>query len=93
MAALVVFGTVLPFSLYLYGVECIGAVKASMLASSEPVTAVLLSALWLDTEFLPPDIIGIVFILLTVGLLSKDKSNKKPVVVRKEGLINDRRVL
>ena len=90
IGCLIIFGTVLPFSLYLYGVECIGAIKASMLASSEPLTAVLLSALWLDTKFLPPDIIGIVFILLTVGLLSRDKSHKKPAVIRKEGLVNDR---
>jgi len=71
-AGLVIFGTTIPFAVYMVGVQKIGAVNASLLASVEPVTAVIISAVWLKTKFLPPDILGIACIVIMVLILSKD---------------------
>lgn len=51
VGGVVVMGTILAYTLYLQGVADIGAVRASMLASIEPVAATLFSVLWLRTVF------------------------------------------
>ena len=51
LAAIVLIGTALSFTLYLQGVSDIGSVKASMLACIEPVSATVISALWKKSRF------------------------------------------
>lgn len=75
--AISVIGTAVAFSLYLQGIQEIGPVKASMLASIEPVAATLFSFFWLKTPFTSIDILGFVFIMTTVFLLSKKPKIKK----------------
>ena len=75
--AIAVIGTAMAYSLYLKGISEIGPVKASMLASVEPVAATLFSFLWMGTHFEFIDVIGFILILATVFLLSrKPKSDK-----------------
>ena len=69
MAVVVVLGTVLSFSFYMEGVRMIGAAKASLLASVEPVTATIASALMMHVVFAGMDVLGIVCILGAVLLL------------------------
>lgn len=71
LAGIILIGTLVAYTLYLQGVQDIGAVKASMLASVEPVSATLFSALWLHTNFVFMDMIGFFLILTTVFLLAK----------------------
>ncbi|MEG2144779.1 MAG: EamA family transporter, partial [Oscillospiraceae bacterium] len=66
-------GTLLAFWLYLQGVHDIGAVKASMLASVEPLSATLFAAFWLKSKISPIDIVGFSMIMATVFLLAKRK--------------------
>ena len=73
--AIAVIGTAMAYSLYLKGISEIGPVKASMLASVEPVAATLFSFLWMGTHFEFIDVAGFVLILATVFLLSR-KPNK-----------------
>lgn len=73
VAAIVLIGTALSFTLYLRGVSDIGSVKASMLACVEPVSATVISALWLGTKFTVVDILGLAAIITTVLLLTKKK--------------------
>lgn len=73
ISGMVIVGTVLAYTLYLQGVASIGAVRASMLACVEPVSAALFSCFWLKTEFAPIDIIGFVMVLSTVFILSGNK--------------------
>ena len=70
MAVVVVLGTVLSFSFYMEGVRMIGAAKASLLASVEPVTATIAPALIIHVVFAGMDVLGIVCILGAVLLLS-----------------------
>ncbi len=66
-----VLGTAAAYTLYLQGVQDIGSVNASILASIEPVSATVFSALWLKTVFEAVDIAGFACILMTVFLLAK----------------------
>lgn len=74
MAAIILLGTVLSFSLFMQGVADIGPVKSSMLAATEPVSATVFSALWLHTSFSFSDLIGFILILTTIFLLAKESS-------------------
>ena len=73
VCGMVVMGTVLAYTLYLQGVSDIGAVRASLLCSVEPVSATMFSVFWLKTEFMMIDLVGFACILLTVFLLSGRK--------------------
>ena len=48
-----------------------GPVKSSMLASTEPLSATVFSAVWLHTAFTIPDLIGFACIIATIFLLAK----------------------
>ena len=67
---IIVIGTAVAFTLYLQGVVDIGPVKASMIASIEPVSATLFAFVWLSTSFKGIDLIGFAMILVTIFLLA-----------------------
>jgi drug/metabolite transporter (DMT)-like permease len=71
VSGMVVMGTLLAYTMYLQGVADIGGVRASMLASVEPVSATLFSVFWLGTQFMWIDLAGFVCIMATVFLLAK----------------------
>ena len=71
VAGMIIVGTVIAYPLYVQGVNDVGPVKASMLASVEPVSAAVISAVWLKSEFALMDIVGFVCIITTVFLLAK----------------------
>ena len=70
VAGIVIFGTVLAYTFYLEGIHLIGATKASIISSIEPVAATVISAVWLGTEFSGADIIGFAMIISTVFIIS-----------------------
>lgn len=76
MAVVVVVGTVLSFSFYMEGVRIIGAAKASLFASIEPVTATIATVLMMHAAFTAMDFIGFVFILAAVLMLSVEPRKK-----------------
>ncbi|MDD2993854.1 MAG: EamA family transporter [Pygmaiobacter sp.] len=73
---IVIIGTALAFSLFLAGASIVGPLKASLLGSVEPLTAILLSAAVLGAAFTVWDFIGFVLILGVVALLSLSKGQK-----------------
>ena len=75
VAGMIIVGTVIAYPLYVQGVNDVGPVKASMLASVEPVSAAVISALWLGSEFVLMDIVGFVCIIATVFLLAKPEKD------------------
>lgn len=70
-AGIVIFGTVLAYTMYLYGVTLIGPVKASMIASIEPVAATVFMIVWLKESFHYMDFFGFLCIFTTIFLLLK----------------------
>ena len=63
-------GTIIAYTLFLRGVSLIGAVKGSLLASIEPVSAVFFSVLIMHDIFYPVDFLGMIFILVGVFLIT-----------------------
>ena len=80
MSFIVLFGTICAFYVYLTGVKLVGASSASMLACIEPVAATVISVVWLKVRFRMIDLLGFVFVLSTVFIISL--SLKREVVVR-----------
>lgn len=80
VSGIVILGTVLAYSFYLEGIRLIGATKASIISSIEPVAATVISAVWLGTEFTFTDIIGFIMIISTVFIISL--FNKKEHIER-----------
>ncbi len=79
LAGVILLGTVLAYTFYLEGIHLIGATKASIISSIEPVAATVISAVWLKTEFAVSDIIGFAMIISTIITISlcSHKSNRK----------------
>ncbi|MBP9999917.1 MAG: DMT family transporter, partial [Clostridiales bacterium] len=74
VGGVVILGTAVAYTIYLQGVADVGAVKASLLSSVEPVSSTVISVLWLHTKFEIIDIIGFACILATIFLLTKKES-------------------
>jgi drug/metabolite transporter (DMT)-like permease len=67
-----VLGSIVAFPLFMQGIEDVGPVRSSMLAATEPVSATLISAVWLGTQFPLSSLIGFACILVTIFLLAKN---------------------
>ncbi|MCB7317185.1 DMT family transporter [Lacrimispora sp. 210928-DFI.3.58] len=83
LTGVIVVGTALAFALYLQGVSMIGPLRGSILASVEPISAVILSVLWLGTAFETADFLGFVLILsavmvLTLAQQKRGKTTERP---------------
>ena len=77
LCGIVLLGTVVAFSLYLQAVSDIGPVRASVLASIEPVASAVISFLWLGVKFEPVDLVGFALIISTVFVLALKKKKKE----------------
>ena len=70
LAGVIILGTVVAYTFYLEGIHLIGATKASIISSIEPVAATVISFLWLGTDFSFADIIGFIMIISTIFIIS-----------------------
>ena len=77
LGIIIVFGTVIPYTAYLLGISLCGAVKGSMIASIEPVSATLCMVFWLGEEFFAIDFVGFVCIFTTIFLLAKGSESRQ----------------
>lgn len=68
----VVIGTIISFTVYLQGVNLIGAVKGSIVACFEPIAAIIFSVLLIGTKFSFYDLLGSSIILLSVIILNRN---------------------
>ena len=73
LAYLVLFGTVAAFGLYLSSTRYIQPSEAGVLASVEPLTAIVLSVVLFGTSFVAMDFLGSACILATVAILARVK--------------------
>ena len=67
---LVVIGTIFAYTAFLKGTSLVGAVKGSLLASFEPISAVFFAFVIMKEHFFMVDVIGMAIILLAVLLIS-----------------------
>lgn len=66
----VVLGTAVAFTAYLWGVDRIGPVRASLIGSLEPIAATAFSALVMGTSYTGVDIVGMALIVGAVVTIS-----------------------
>ena len=66
----VIFGTLIAFSCYLESLKYIEAYEASILGSVEPLSAALLSMMFLDVKFSTIQWFGSILIISTISVLS-----------------------
>ncbi len=67
---LIVFGTLIPFTLFIKSIQLIGAAKAGILSCMEPFSSVIVSVAWLGQRFTAADYLGFACIILAVTLIS-----------------------
>ena len=70
MLITVVLGTAVAFTAYLWGVDRIGPVRASLVGSLEPIAATAFSALIMGTNYTIIDLVGILLIVGAVVSIS-----------------------
>jgi drug/metabolite transporter (DMT)-like permease len=75
---IILFGTLFAFYGYLAAVQKIGPETTSLLACAEPLSAALVSVLWLNVPFGVMDWLGSICIMATIFLLSLNK-HKEPI--------------
>jgi drug/metabolite transporter (DMT)-like permease len=71
---IIVFGTLIPFYCYLESLRYLSASEASVLSCAEPLSAAILSIVWLHVTFGIVQWIGTVFILVTIMLISRSRN-------------------
>lgn len=69
-AALVVLGTFCSYLFYMQGVRMVGSLKTALLSTAEPISATVLSAVWIGVVFAPTDLIGFALILAMMLLVA-----------------------
>jgi drug/metabolite transporter, DME family len=79
-----VFGTVLPFGLYLEGVNLIRATRSSITGMLEPITAGALSYIFLNEVMAPLQLVGGVLVIFAIILLQvrQEFDDKAPAMIR-----------
>lgn len=70
LAAFIFVGTFAAFALYLHGVSIVGSVQGGLLGAIEPVSATVVSALWLGTAFSGFDVAGMVLMIAMIFLVT-----------------------
>ncbi len=78
MAFIVLLGSFAAFYFYSSATKLIGAQKTSLLATTEPLVVVLLTVVWLRTDFLWVDMLGGICIVFTILILSKKDKKVQP---------------
>jgi drug/metabolite transporter (DMT)-like permease len=71
---IVIFGTLIPFYCYLESLRYLSASEASVLSCAEPLSAAILSIIWLHVTFGIVQWVGTVLILITIMLISRRRS-------------------
>ncbi|KHD46349.1 DMT family transporter [Streptococcus hongkongensis] len=67
---LIIVGTIFAYTFFLKGASLVGPVKGSLLAAVEPIASVLFAVLLLSEIFYPIDLLGMLFIMMAVLLIS-----------------------
>lgn len=81
LVGIIGIGTIFTYTVFLKGATLIGPVKSSLLASVEPVAAVVFAFLVMSEHFFFIDILGMVLILSAVTLISAKDLIKKASLV------------
>ena len=73
LAVAVLVGTFGAYGLFLHGISIVGPVAGNMLGAAEPVSATVISALWLATPFVWADWAGLALMVATIVLIARHR--------------------
>ncbi|WNF35184.1 DMT family transporter [Bacillaceae bacterium IKA-2] len=73
-----IFVTVVSFIMYYYGIQQIGAAKASIFINFMPISAVIMASVFLEEALTFPHLIGATFVLSGVTLSTYKRTSKVP---------------
>ena len=76
VTAIAIFGTLIPFLIYGFGVRLLGNVKASLFATVEPVVSAILAFFLANVTFTKIDILGFVCILGAIQIVAMQAVRK-----------------
>ena len=76
VTAIAIFGTLIPFLIYGFGVRLLGNVKASLFATVEPVVSAILAFFLANVTFTKIDILGFVCILGAIQVVAMQAVRK-----------------
>ena len=76
MVIAILVGTFAAYGLYLHGISIVGPLWGNMLGAAEPVSATVISALWLHTAFSGADWAGLVLMVATIMLVALESHAK-----------------
>ena len=79
----VAVGNLIAFSAYIKGIGYIGPEKGILYGFSEPVTAAVVSTMFLGSSFTLWDLCGFILIFLMMVMISLDARNKKKELYQK----------
>jgi drug/metabolite transporter (DMT)-like permease len=87
-----VLGTLVPFGLYLEGINLIRSTRASITATLEPITAGIISYLFLNEVMETAQIAGGIIIIASIIILQlhQEQDNKAPSTIRAQRRRNQR---
>ncbi|MGA9179265.1 MAG: DMT family transporter, partial [Desulfobacterales bacterium] len=79
-----VMGTLIPFGLYLEGINLIRSTRASITATLEPITAGIISYFFLNEIMEIPQIAGGIIVIISIILLqlNQEQDDKAPSIIR-----------
>lgn len=75
----ILFGTLIAFICYLESLKYLKATETSLLACAEPLSAAILSVIWLQVPFGMSEWLGAFCIMATIVILSRVKKVKKQI--------------
>ncbi len=70
-AGIIIIGSILAYMFFVQGIKDAGPMRTGILGSVEPVSGIIISALWLHTEVSLWDILGTVFIVVMIVLVAQ----------------------
>jgi drug/metabolite transporter (DMT)-like permease len=83
-----VMGTLVPFGLYLEGVNLIRSTRASITATLEPITAGVISFIFLNELLEPMQVMGGVLVIASIIILQikQEYDEKAPALIRSQNI-------
>lgn len=80
---LIIFGTIVPFWLFVESMHYLTPTESSILASIEPLIATLITVVWLKESFGGYQLLGVFFVISMVFVLASKSKNKKITMTSK----------
>ncbi|GIM44488.1 transporter [Collibacillus ludicampi] len=86
VAFVVLFGTLISFYLYIDSLRYLSPAEVGVLGSAEPLSAAVMSVIWLHHVPGLFEMIGGISIMATVAILSSKKNERKVITVTQKGI-------